>query len=56
MEEADDLDEVMQIFLDRSAGRHQTFEPVNVDEWDPFAEPDSLNGERHISSSSPWTC
>ena len=40
---ADDPDEVMQIFQDRSARGHQPFEPINVNEWDPFAELDPLN-------------
>ena len=39
----DDVDEIMQIFLDPSAGGHLPFEPINVDEWDPFAGLVALN-------------
>ena len=53
----DDLDEIMQIFLDRSAGGHRPFEPVNVDDLDPFADLGPLNvGGLRSSSCRRWIC
>ena len=43
---ADDLDEVMQIFLDRSARKHQHFEHINVNEWD-LLDPLNVVGATH---------
>ena len=39
----DDVDEIMQIFLDHSAGGHLLVEPININDLDPFADLDPLN-------------
>ena len=43
------MDEIMQIFLYRSSGGHLPLEPINVNEWDPFAElgPWNVGGATH---------
>ena len=32
----EEVDEIMQIFLERSPGRHLAFEPINIDDLDPL--------------------